>query len=58
MKTFYTLRAYSDMCHLGGSHYTENPCKNVLQNEEHYNHINKIVLPKLFKNVYKLLEKE
>ena len=55
MKSFYIIREYSDLCKLGGSHYTKNPVKDILCDESEYDKINKIKLPKLFEAVYKLL---
>ena len=55
MKTFYTLRNYSDTLYNGGSHYTNNPCSDIIKNEDEYNRINKIVLPAIFEEIYKLL---
>lgn len=55
MKTFYTLREYSDTINRGGSHITSNPLKDLIKNDEQYNHINKVVLPELYKEIHKLL---
>ena len=55
MKTLYTLKNYSDTINRGGSHFTTNPCKDLIQNEAEYDRINKIVIPKLLQEVYSLL---
>lgn len=56
MKTFYILREYSDTLNRGGAHYTANPLKEIIQNNDEYERINKIVLPELFNKIYELLE--
>lgn len=55
MKTFYTLREYSDTLNRGGSHYTNNPCCDIIKNDDEYNRINKEVIPAIMQEVYKLL---
>lgn len=55
MKAIYIARRYSDMLHIGGSHYTTNPNKEDIKNDEEYNRINKVVIPKMLENVYKIL---
>lgn len=54
MKTLYTLRTYSDMLYTGGSHYTSNPVK-CIKNKSEYNRINKIVIPAVNRELYKIL---
>jgi hypothetical protein len=54
MKSFYTLEETSALFHTGNSHYTTVP-ELDLKNPELENHINKELLPKVFKQVYKLL---
>jgi hypothetical protein len=56
MKTFYIMREYSDTLHRGGAHYTTNPIKDIILNDEEYHRINKKVLPELFNKIYTLLE--
>ena len=58
MKTYYIMREYSDTLHRGGAHYTTNPCRNILQNNDEYNRINKNVMPEIFFEIYSLLEVE
>ena len=58
MKTLYTLREYSDTLHRGGSHYTSNPCKDIIKNDDEYNRINNVVIPALNKELYKILSEE
>ena len=55
MKSFYIAREYSDMLYRGGAHYTSNPAKEAIKNEEEYERINKIVIPAIMDEVYKLL---
>ena len=57
MATFYTLREYSDTICRGGSHYTLNPIREEIKNEDEYKRINTEVLPSLFNEVYILLKK-
>lgn len=58
MKTIYTIKEVAGIYHIGGSHYTTNPCKDILQNKDKEEEINKIILPKLFDEVKKLLTVE
>jgi len=58
MKSLYTLREYSDMLDIGGSHITTNPQKELIKNDAEYNRINKVVIPELLKSLYELLENE
>lgn len=55
MQTFYTMKEYSEVVYRGGSHFTSNPLSEEIKNSDEYNRINKVVLPKLFEEVYKLL---
>ncbi|MCR1960237.1 hypothetical protein CWE04_11675 [Thomasclavelia cocleata] len=55
MKSLYIFREYSDMLHLGGAHISENPCQDILKNDEEYKRINKIIIPKINNKVYELL---
>ena len=55
MRSFYILRDCAELLHLGGAHYTKNPCINIIKNEEEENRINKIVLPAIFKEIYSIL---
>ena len=55
MKSFYIAREYSDMLYCGGAHYTSNPAKEIIKNEEEYKRINEIVIPAIMDEVYKLL---
>lgn len=55
MKTIYTMKEYAEVVHRGGSHYTNNVCKDILKSETEYNRINKEVMPAVMQEVYKLL---
>lgn len=55
MKSFYVAREYSDFLHIGGAHYTNNPCKDIIKNDEEYTRINTIVIPEICNKVYELL---
>lgn len=54
----YKAREYSDMLHIGGAHYTENPCKGTICNHQEYYRINTEVLPALFEQIEILLSPE
>lgn len=56
MQTFYTLRQISDLYYINSSHIADNPCKDLLKNDEEYQRINKILIPNVMKEVYKILE--
>lgn len=56
MQSMYTARKYADMLHRGGSHFTTNPCKELIQNPEEYNRINKVVIPSIWAKIKELIE--
>ena len=58
VRSIYTLRDYSDLLYRSGSGYTENPCKNIIQNNEEYKRINEEVIPSLHNVIYSLLKGE
>lgn len=58
MKSLYTLGEYSDFLYRGGSHYTSNPCRELIMNDAEYERINKELIPALLNQVYKLLSDE
>lgn len=58
MKTIYVLKETAEVLGRGGSHYTNNPCKDVIINVEEVKRINEVVLPTLFKAVEELLTVE
>lgn len=55
MKTIYTLKETAEVLGRGGSHYTTNPCKEIVINQDEVKRINEIVLPALFKAVKEVL---
>lgn len=55
MRTIYTMKEYSEVICRGGSNITNNPAEEVIKNQDEYNRINEIILPKLFEEVYKIL---
>lgn len=55
MQTLYTMRKYSDILHTGGAHITTNTLKDLIKNDDEYKRINKVVIPQVLKEVYKLL---
>ena len=56
MRAFYTARAYSDMLHCGGAHYTTNPARDAIKCNSEYERINKSVIPAIMQELYKILE--
>jgi hypothetical protein len=54
-KTFYDLKKTSEIFHRGGSHITNNPCSEIIKNEEWCEKINKEILPSVFDEIYKIL---
>lgn len=56
MKSLYTARAYSDMLHCGGSHYTSNPVAGTIKNDAEYKRINEVVIPALSEKLYSILD--
>lgn len=55
MKSFYIAREYSDMLHCGGAHYTSNPAKEIIMNDEEYKRINNVVIPRIMQELYATL---
>ena len=58
MQALYTARHYADMLHIGGAHYTTNPCAEDIKNDAEYTRINQTVIPMLLQRVYALLTPE
>lgn len=54
-KTFYTLKETAEVLGRGGSHFTTNPCKDIIINKDETDRINNIVLPAIFEEIYKIL---
>ena len=55
MKTFYIMREYSDCIYRGGAHYTSNPAKDTIKNDNEYKRINEIVIPELWEKLHSIL---
>lgn len=55
--TFYKLKETAEVLGRGGSHYTTNPCKDIIINKEEVERINNIVLPQIFEEIYKILSR-
>jgi hypothetical protein len=53
--TAYTLKNTAEVLGRGGSHMTNNPCKDLIINKDEVTRINNIVLPQIFYELYKLL---
>lgn len=56
MRAMYLARKYSDMLHMGGAHITTNPCRDAIQNSDEYERINKVLIPKMWDELVKILE--
>ncbi len=54
VKTAYTLKETAEVLGRGGSHYSENPRKDLIINTEEVERINKVVLPAIFEEIEKL----
>lgn len=54
-KTFYLLKETAQMYHTGGTHTANNPLRASLINKEEENRINKVLLPAVFAEIYKIL---
>ena len=54
-QTFYTLREAAEVLGRGGSRYTSNPAKDIIENKDEVKRINEIVLPQIFEEIYKIL---
>lgn len=54
-KTFYTLKETAEVLGRGGSHFTKNPCSELITNKDEVVRINNTVLPAIFEEIYKIL---
>ena len=57
VRSAYTLKETAEVLGRGGSHFTTNPCKDLIINTDEVTRINNIVLPQIFEEIYKLLKK-
>jgi len=55
ISTVYSLKNAAEIYNRGGSHYTNNPCADVIKNPFEVTRLNDIVLPALFKKLENLL---
>lgn len=57
MKSFYTLKAYSELLYMGHSGITSkvDSFRELVKNDNEYIRINRDLLPKIFEEVYKIL---
>lgn len=54
-KTAYALKETAEVLGRGGSHYTTNPCAELIKNVDEVKRINEVVLPQIFEEIYKIL---
>ena len=58
-ENYKVLKEYSDVCYRGGCQYKRLPeMQKLLHNEEEHRRINEEVIPKIFDELYKILNKE
>jgi hypothetical protein len=57
MRTAYTLKETAEVLGRGGSHYTTNPCADIVKNTAETERINGVVLPAIFDAVEDILTK-
>lgn len=57
-KTIYTLRETAEVFGRGGAHITNNPLADEIKNPELVEHINKVLIPKLWEEMEKILKED
>ena len=57
IQTFYHLKESAEVFGRGGVGYITNPCKDIIINKEVATIINNIVIPTIFDEIYKILNK-
>lgn len=55
-KTAYALKQTAEVLGRGGSHYTTNPCCDIIKNSKEVDRINKEVLPAIFNKIQQIVE--
>lgn len=55
--TFYKLKETTEVLGRGGSHLTTNPISDLIKNADEVKRINDIVMPQLFDEIYKIIER-
>ena len=56
-RSFYYLKRTAEVLGKGGSHLASNPCSEIIKNETETIRINKDVLPAIFDEIYKIIDK-
>jgi len=56
MRTFYILKDYHALIHRGGANYTQNDLYGIIKNDDEFKRLKEEIFPKLFNEIYKLLE--
>ena len=52
VQTIYHLRETAEVLGRGGSHYTTNPCADLIKNPDEVKRINEVLIPKLIDEMY------
>jgi len=55
-QTAYSLKETAAVLRRGGSHYTDNPCKEIVKNQVEVERLNREVLPAIFAEISKLFQ--
>lgn len=55
-QSFYDLKKAAEVLNRGGFHLSTNPCSLIIKNADEVDRINKIVLPAIFKEIYKIID--
>lgn len=58
VQTVYRLKGAADLFHIGGSHYTTNPCAESLKREDLWKEINGVLIPQQIRAMYTILADE
>jgi hypothetical protein len=53
--SFYKLKEAAEFYHTGGAGITINPLRELMVNKQQEDHINKVLLPPIFQEIYKIL---
>ena len=54
--TAYALKKTAEVLERGGSHYTSNPCEDIIKNKQETDRINNEVLPAIFDAIYEIIK--
>jgi len=57
-RTFYYLKDAAELFRVGGSRYTMNPIVDLIKNENEVKRINEDLMPLIFEEIYKILNKK